>query len=102
VLVGALLALLFGPRLAAHDAVAVSPSTLTAAVLGPTTTDHDSSSTTADTSKQTIALATAVLAAVLLVIAASSWQPVADAVDRDWLGGRGQQHRRRGPPPLPV
>ena len=101
-LVGALLALLFGPRLTAHDAVGASPSTLTAAVLGPTTTDHDSISASVDTSKQTVALAMAVLAALLLVIATRSWRPIALTMDRDWLRWRGQQQRRRGPPPLPA
>jgi hypothetical protein len=102
VLVGALLALLFGPRLAVHDAIHASASTLSAAVLGPTTTDHDSITTSVDTAKRTIALAMAVLVAVLVVLAGRGWRPIRRAVDHGWVTWRGQQHRRRGPPLLPV
>jgi hypothetical protein len=102
VFVGALIALVFGPRLAVHDAVHASPSTLSAAVLGPTTTDHDSIGSSVDTAKRTIALAMAVLAVMLVVLAARGWRPIARTVDRSWLMWRGQQHRRRGPPLLPV
>jgi hypothetical protein len=102
VLVAALLALLFGPRLAVHDAVHASASTLTAAVLGPTTTDHDSTSSGVDTARRTIELALAVVAALLLVLPSSGWRPIGRVDERDWVSWRGQQQRRRGPPLLPV
>ena len=101
-LVGAVLALLFGPRLAAHDAGPISPSAMTAAVLGPTTTDHDSIGSGVDTVKRTLQLALAVLAAVLVVVARRAWRPVAHTEDRDWITWRDQRQRRRGPPLLPA
>jgi hypothetical protein len=96
------LALVFGPRLTAHDREPITTTTLTAAVLGPTTSDHDSLAPHPDSSKTVIALIAALAATTLVLTNALRWRRLTIEKVRPATSWPERLQPRRGPPVLPA
>jgi hypothetical protein len=102
VLLSAVLAVVFGPRLAAHASADLSASALTAAVLAPTTVDHDAVAPDIARSKTTLVLAAVLVAAVFAVAPTRRWRNPAPTPAQFSITWPERLQPRRGPPVLPA